>query len=814
MTSVCDLRMMKPLIVVGALRCMVCTGLLLLCSSFGPSALWAQVDNTELQSTMIEVEQLLEKASQGRNNDAVVERNARNALALAREINYTGAESRANLLLGEVCARTERSDEALKCFLEAENKADKQNKQLLASVYKALGNFFFQAKLYDYASRYYQKKYAIHPNDIEVIEKIGDAALANMRFDSAEYYYKTLVERLEVGKQNTKLIEVYQKMANAYSLGGNQAKCLTYYLIIEELIQENGSSAQRAILYNNLGRQYSVLNDYTKALVYFRKAEAQCSYYPCQYPEVLFANIGIALHNTGNTQQGIEYLLKSLRLLETNKDVAAQANLEHLIADVYLNSNDLYNALRHNEAALRYAQKTKQNNILTKTYKTGADVYYGLYDYENAIKYYKRYLTLVDSTRREEQINQQQLLQQQAALVANEGQIKYLLARESFKDLELQQSNFEREKLRFTNQQLATESKQREDEVRLLQAQSEVNEARLNEQTLRTLKDRQDLRLTAQQLEAEKQTREIAELRQKEIIDRAQAAADSMEASRQVVLLRQTNDFQQQKQANFRKYTYIIGSLGMLILGLLGLAWFFARRTGKRLRRQNKRIEAQKAQIEQERHKSDQLLRNILPDEVASDLKINGVASPRFYNSATVLFTDFVNFTALSENLSPEQLLAELDECFLAFDEISEKHNLEKIKTIGDAYMCAGGLPVPNETHPTDAVHAAIEMLGWLENRNRSNPKAILREMRIGIHTGPVVAGVVGKNKFAYDIWGDAVNLAARLEQYSVPGKINISKATYDAVRHRVTATARGVQSVHNKGLVEMYFVDEQKKTA
>lgn len=136
-----------------------------------------------------------------------------------------------------------------------------------------------------------------------------------------------------------------------------------------------------------------------------------------------------------------------------------------------------------------------------------------------------------------------------------------------------------------------------------------------------------------------------------------------------------------------------------------------------------------------------------------------------------MLFTDFVNFTRLSTQLTPGELIDELNACFLAFDEISDRHGLEKIKTIGDAYMCAGGIPVPNETHAADAVRAALEMSTWLENRKNTNPKALLNDMRIGIHTGPVVAGVVGKYKFAYDIWGDAVNLAARLEEHGESGK-------------------------------------------
>ena len=310
-----------------------------------------------------------------------------------------------------------------------------------------------------------------------------------------------------------------------------------------------------------------------------------------------------------------------------------------------------------------------------------------------------------------------------------------------------------------------------------------------------------------QSIDAERQNSLIAALR----IEQANAAADSTRRVKELEILRRDREYanlQLSKEETFRKYAYILGALLSVILGLLGIGWLYARRAGRRLKVQNRKIQLQKAEIEDERQKSDKLLLNILPGEIAQELRVNGYANPRFYGSATVLFTDFLNFTSLSSQLSPEQLISELDECFLAFDEIAEKNGLEKIKTIGDAFMCAGGLPIPNDTHPLDAVRAALEMSRWLESRNHEKPDAVFREMRIGIHTGPVIAGVIGKNKFAYDIWGDAVNLAARLEELGEPGRINASGATVEAVKHAFSYTYRGKKEVHNKGLVDMYFID------
>ena len=215
-------------------------------------------------------------------------------------------------------------------------------------------------------------------------------------------------------------------------------------------------------------------------------------------------------------------------------------------------------------------------------------------------------------------------------------------------------------------------------------------------------------------------------------------------------------------------------------------------------------------ELTQAKKETEALLLNILPQEVAEDLKKYGKTEGKQYELASVLFTDFKNFTQISEKLNPQQVIEELNHCFLAFDEICERNNLEKIKTIGDAYMCAGGLPIPNATNPKDAVQAAIEMQAWMANwqREKQEKGETVWQLRIGIHSGPLVAGVVGKNKFAYDIWGDTVNLASRMESSGEADKINISGTTYELVKDQFQCTYRGKIEAKNKGDVEMYFVE------
>jgi class 3 adenylate cyclase len=224
-------------------------------------------------------------------------------------------------------------------------------------------------------------------------------------------------------------------------------------------------------------------------------------------------------------------------------------------------------------------------------------------------------------------------------------------------------------------------------------------------------------------------------------------------------------------------------------------------------------VEIAEARLAAEHEKSENLIRNILPNEVADELKKNGIAKPQHFESATVCFTDFEGFTKIAEKLSPAELVAELDFCFSHFDRIIEKHGLEKLKTIGDSYMFAGGIPVPNQTHAIDCVRAALEIQAFMDEQRREKTAKGLPywELRLGIHSGDLVAGVIGKKKFAYDVWSDTVNTASRCESSGVAGKINISGATFELVKNEFTCEFRGKIPAKNKGEIDMYFVMNEK---
>lgn len=216
--------------------------------------------------------------------------------------------------------------------------------------------------------------------------------------------------------------------------------------------------------------------------------------------------------------------------------------------------------------------------------------------------------------------------------------------------------------------------------------------------------------------------------------------------------------------------------------------------------------------IEKEKKRSDELLLNILPHETANELKSTGKAEPKNYKSVSIMFTDFKDFTLISEKLTPKELVSEIDSYFSAFDDIVAKFGIEKIKTIGDAYLCAYGINNSEQKDHSVIINAAKEILTLMDNykKEREAQGKQAFSIRIGIHTGPIVAGVVGKHKFAYDIWGDAVNTAARMEQSSEAGKINISADTYELIKNDFNCEYRGKVLAKNKGKIDMYFVENE----
>jgi len=260
-------------------------------------------------------------------------------------------------------------------------------------------------------------------------------------------------------------------------------------------------------------------------------------------------------------------------------------------------------------------------------------------------------------------------------------------------------------------------------------------------------------------------------------------------------------DLEKQRSKNQRNIS-IGTAIVLLLIGLLAFGLY----------RRNRFIRKTKQIIEKEKDRSDSLLLNILPEETAAELKKYGKVEAKKFDAVTVLFTDFKGFTHYAENLDPKELIERVGFYFSKFDDIMEKYGLEKIKTIGDAYMCAGGIPFATKDHALQMVRASFEILEFVrETKKNATTEQIHFDIRVGINTGPVVAGVVGTKKFSYDIWGDTVNVASRMESMSEPGKINISNSTYELVKSDFDCEYRGEIEAKNRGKVKMYFVNALK---
>ncbi len=271
----------------------------------------------------------------------------------------------------------------------------------------------------------------------------------------------------------------------------------------------------------------------------------------------------------------------------------------------------------------------------------------------------------------------------------------------------------------------------------------------------------------------------------------------------EVDLLEKESQIQALKAKRQKNLIYAIAA-GLVITFLFALGWFNRYRYVKKTNRI----------IEDEKQRADQLLNNILPEETAQELKESGKVKAKKFESVSVLFTDFQGFTQYADNLSPEILVESVGYYFSKFDEIMEKYGLEKIKTIGDSYMCAGGLPYPTPDHAKKTVQAALEIAEFVKDTSNKDAAHYTHfAIRIGINTGPVVAGVVGTKKFAYDIWGDTVNIASRMETNATTGRINISENTYDLIKDEFECEYRGEIEVRNKGMMKMYYVNKEVRS-
>lgn len=675
-----------------------------------------------------------------------------------------------------------------------------------------IGRIYEREKYYTKAVKYFQQaevlaqKLGDEPALRSIQWQTANALLNDGKFSNAHEAFLQLLGVHENAGRYEEQVRTLEKLAQTSIAISNFQKAVDYYLKIKQLAERKNDPTTMATALNNLGFTANRQQDFKAAVDYFTQAEAIYQANPKLKTNYVYTNLGIAWNNLGESDQSLKNLQRADNGLEDKSYV------QHLIASIYLKNKDIYNALKYNELAIESAKKSKNAQVECDAFDAASLIYQQLFEHDKALDFYKKHLSLKDSLLREERLRLQNMEALHSLLESTESETIQSLSEEELRQLAVAklQADNERFQLEATNQRLDADRKEKE--LSLLRKDQEIKEANLRSANLEAERNRQALKLATQQLLAAKKDREIATLAQQNELDSLRAARQQAESQQEIAMLesqKQLDNLKIQQQESFRKTATWIGLLGAAFMALIAGSWLYGRRLNKRLAAQNQQIEAQKHEIDIERTRAEGLLLNILPTEVAAELKQKGSATPQHYDSVSVLFTDFQGFTKISSAMHPTEVVQELNEFFLDFDEICERHNLEKIKTIGDSYMCAGGLPIENKTHPKDAVEAAREMLKVVERHNAklvSMGKTPWR-IRIGIHTGEVVAGVVGSKKFAYDIWGDTVNTASRMESNCPAGEINISEATYKLVNQAFTCEFRGEVEVKNKGKMGMYLV-------
>ena len=521
-------------------------------------------------------------------------------------------------------------------------------------------------------------------------------------------------------------------------------------------------------------------------------------------------NIGLILYDQGRIPEALEHYTDALHLYEALHDADGTATVLHNLAGIYSDQGDNDQALGYFLQALSldsalddaYSMASTEDNIGLVLERKG--------EMDKALQHYQEALRLHE--RADDVRGMGYSLRNIAGIELRRGDAAMALAhatqsldRMSTSDdkrgqasalcmvgLALEASGRRREAIERGSEALIL-ARELGYPLALRDAAQLLGRLYRSQQRWREALEMQDLYSTMRDSLHNEDARRSAIREQFKYAYEKKEAALKAEQRQQELLARERS----QKEKN-RRNILLLGSASLLLLaiGLLSRLRYMRR---------------SRAAIQKERDVSDSLLHNILPDEVATELKQKGHADARHFDRATILFTDFKDFTSLAESLSPADLVEELNACFEAFDRIITTRGIEKIKTIGDAYMAAGGLPDPKTSSPTDVVLAALEMQAFMIARKNERDAQGLPgfEMRVGIHTGSVVAGIVGVKKFAYDIWGDTVNIASRMESSGEIGQVNISENTYSLVNHEkgLVFTARGKVQAKGKGAMEMYFV-------
>ena len=587
--------------------------------------------------------------------------------------------------------------------------------------------------------------------------------------DSVFLIYQKIVELSEElgfieGKaEGLMLIGDYYKNIN------NDFQAVQYYDRSIEFYDQKGNNKQISVLQNYIGHIYRGLGDKEKAVEYFTwsKANATAAKDSSGISTAIWSMGILYLEDEATFNRGIEKFLESIDILEAIEDTVGLGISYLGVGQSYLEKDKPEQALPF----LKKAMELGNDNEFPTLYNEIGNAYLKMNQYQSAKEFYQKVLDLAWDAFTE-RVN------------ANIG----------LGNIELELKNYSRAITHFNNAVLKSDEIAEGGQIPikwLLNDRKEALQGLVEGHNKRN--DYRNAFLAQQKLD------DVQESILSDANNQKEELSKQLQALYKNDFENQSREFEIQREIDQQAKVLLYIGLGVLVLIALGLTYqfLFIRKTNKK--------------ITEEKDRSENLLLNILPAEIAEELKLKGSAEARDFDLVSVLFTDFEGFTRKSAKLSANELIGELNNCFRAFDQICEKYSIEKIKTIGDAYMAAGGLPIPSDESVKNTVLAALEMQSFINNRilQKHAKKEIGFEMRVGIHTGPVVAGIVGVKKFQYDIWGDTVNTASRIQSSGEIGKVNTSQHTYELIKDNplFEFVKRGKIQVKGKGEIEMYFV-------
>jgi class 3 adenylate cyclase/uncharacterized protein HemY len=611
------------------------------------------------------------------------------------------------------------------------------------------------------------KKDSRQEDNKAVADLAGKIGLCYYQLDRYTEAIEWFQEALAVQRENGDLESVANTLNNIglnYKMRGNYDKAIEFYEQTIRIDEELGKGNEIAKTLNNIGMVYRNWGKYDKAIEYFeRSLRLRATLNDQAGVSKSLNNLGLVYSEWQKYEQAILNFRESLKIEQSLNNTGEIAIRLNNLGRVYFYMKQYDTALSYFEKTLDIQVKNQDQDQIAMSYNNIGKVYLNKDEFVKAREYMGSALLIYEALGKKVE---------KATVLANLSEI-YRAERNDAKALQvLDSSTAIAERLNLQNQlqknyqyysEIYEDLGNYRKSLDYFKKYSDVKDSVFSDEILSKLSDFQV------KYETEKKENEIELLKQNELI--------------------QGLDLKRQKI--FRNSMILVS---VLLLALAGMIFY-----SLQLKKKDNRI------IAGAREKSDQLLLNILPAGIANDLKEKGKTEPQIFEDVTACFIDIVNFTSRSAELEPKILIGELNDIFTEFDNIIEKNHCERIKTIGDSYMAVAGLPDYNPRHAVYIVRSCIEMIRYIRKRNATNH--LQWEIRIGVHSGEVIAGVVGVKKYIYDVFGDTINTASRMESSSEPMKINVSESTYDLVKDEYETEFRGELNVKGKGKLRMYFV-------